>query len=149
MQILIRFSLWFVLSCFIAVSLTFAQGVDAPAGAEVPPFEWWTYIIPLLTPLLVLGVKKLAPNIPNAWLPVIATMSGVVLDFLHGLATTATSHVGLGVVLGLASIGVRELLDQLKQAAAGEGGTPAKSAIYESAVDSKGRKAVETAIAKA
>lgn len=73
-----------------------------------------TYATPVIVPLVIAGFKLLKPNIPTWLLPVLAGPLGVLLDFIN---TYATSHPGnflVALALGLAGIGVREVVDQLK-----------------------------------
>lgn len=101
--------------------------IDAPAAApsdataittpEASTLSWQQAIIPLLTPILVAGIKKVLPKIPSVWIPVIAATLGAVGSVIDHFATGATLNMWLGVGLGLAGVGVREATKQLKQAA--------------------------------
>jgi len=67
-------------------------------------------LIPILVPLEIAAVKKLAPMLPSWLLPILAPILG---GFQAGI--TGISSVGAGAVLGLAGVGVREAVDQGKR----------------------------------
>lgn len=83
-------------------------------------------LVPILTPLLIAGLKWLVPRLPGYTIPVICTALGTLLSYIAQWAITNTDNVGLAVALGLASIGVREVLDQLKKVVVTPPGAPAK-----------------------
>lgn len=78
-----------------------------------------TLLIPLLVPLLVRWVRAAVPALPKPIVPILAPVLGAVLAGL-GDATGATA-IGAagGAGLGLAAIGVREVVDQGVKAARG------------------------------
>ncbi len=84
-----------------ASSLTLVQGLTA-----------------LVVPVIVYAVRKVAPALPKLWLPVIAASLGALAEAISAFAGGHTTNVLLGVVLGLAGVGVREATKQLKAAAA-------------------------------
>lgn len=66
-------------------------------------------------PLLIAAFKKLLPKIPVYLLPIIAPILGALGDFaLSALAGVPSGGLG-GALAGLAGVGVREIVDQLKQ----------------------------------
>jgi hypothetical protein len=74
-------------------------------------------IITAVTPVIIAAVKRFVPNIPKAWIPILAPIVGMSLEIsLHFAAGTGIS-VWLGALLGGAGVGLRELYDQLKKAA--------------------------------
>lgn len=73
-----------------------------------------TFATPIVVPLVIAGMKLLKPNIPTWLLPVIAGPLGALLDYINHLATGNDLNLSLAVVLGLAGVGVREVIDQVK-----------------------------------
>lgn len=72
--------------------------------------------IPVLVPVLVALVKALLPRIPKVWLPIIATLLGALLDIGNQLVASGTlGNPVVGAGLGLAGIGVREVIDQIRK----------------------------------
>lgn len=69
---------------------------------------------PVLVPLLLAGIKALKPNIPTWLLPILAAILGGVGVTLAGMALHFQTNTVAAVLLGLAGVGVREVVDQLK-----------------------------------
>lgn len=76
-----------------------------------------TIVTPIAVPLLIAGVKYIAPKIPTWLLPILAPILGAVLTIITNYTAGATGNVLVAAVLGLAGVGVREIIDQLKPAA--------------------------------
>lgn len=74
------------------------------------------YITPVLVPMLVAGIKWLTPKIPTWSLPLIAGSLGGLTGLISNIASHNTGNLWLSVALGLAGVGVREVVDQLKPA---------------------------------
>jgi hypothetical protein len=72
---------------------------------------------PIISSLVVTGVKQLAPKIPPWLLPAVSALAGALTDVLNSYATSAPADPSHGFVLGLAGVGLRELIDQTKRAA--------------------------------
>lgn len=73
-----------------------------------------TILTPVVIPLLVRVLKSSAAR--RKWiLPVSATVLGVALDVLNGLATGNSVGPIWGAALGAASVGLREIVDQLRK----------------------------------
>lgn len=73
-------------------------------------------ITPILAPIIVTLVKLVLSKLPKWLLPILAALSGVGIDFAYGLATTTyQSNVFIGALLGLAGVGLREVVDQLNK----------------------------------
>ena len=73
-----------------------------------------------VTPVLLAGAKYLADHlgktVPVNYLPVIAGAVGAALDLLVGVQTIPGLPAPIaGAVLGLAGVGLRELVDQLRR----------------------------------
>lgn len=81
--------------------------------------DWQTALTPLLVvlvPLLLSQGKKLLGG--KTWLiPLIAPALGVALNFVSALATQSQVGSSNAAVLGLAGVGLREIIDQLRQTA--------------------------------
>lgn len=77
-----------------------------------------TYATPVIAPLIVALVKKIKPNIPTFVLPIICTVGGALVTWLASIALHNPNNILLGAALGLAGVGVREIIDQLKPDAA-------------------------------
>ncbi len=69
---------------------------------------------PVIVPLIIAGVKKILPSIPTWLLPVITPFLGASVDVINHFATGASTNLVLSALLGLAGVGVREVVDQLK-----------------------------------
>ncbi len=84
----------------------------------------WTLLIPqllpILTPLFIAGLKKAVGHIPTFWLPVIAPILAGLLDAANGYFTGASLGWWQSALLGLAGVGVREIIDQSKQLVGGK-----------------------------
>lgn len=114
---------------FPSTSLTLAQitvpAVPDPAPGAAPTalgvsanniVSWLT---PILVPILLLGVKKILPNIPGWVIPILAPLLGVLTDVVNSMATGHQSNLLLSALLGLAGVGLREVKDQIKPAVNG------------------------------
>lgn len=78
----------------------------------------WQAMIPVLVPILLyllkLGIKVLQDK--AAWLlPILAPIAGGLLDASIAWSTGGTPNPVLGAILGSAGVGIREVVDQLKQ----------------------------------
>ena len=81
--------------------------------------DWATLSTPViiaLVPILVMLIKKLIPDRLTWLIPLIATALGPVLDFLQSTFTTVAPTSARAIGLGLAGIGIRELIDQIRKA---------------------------------
>jgi len=90
-----------------------ATTTDIATATALP---WQLALIPILTPIIIAGVKLLAPKIPSALIPILAPILGAALDIIGSLSTGAATNIWLAAGLGLAGVGVREIVDQLKTA---------------------------------
>ena len=80
--------------------------------------DWQTLATPIIlavVPILVLFIKKVIPETMSWIYPIIATALGAVLDTLQQYATSQPLTPGKGALLGLAAVGVREVVDQLRK----------------------------------
>ena len=77
--------------------------------------QYLTMIIPLVVPLLITGLKKFLPNVPGWALPILAPGLGALADWILQLSGVQTGGTIKGMLLGSAGVGLRELVDQVKQ----------------------------------
>jgi hypothetical protein len=77
-----------------------------------------TPIVLVVVPLLVAALKRAIPPGHAYLIPILATMLGAALDTLGQLVTANAITPGLGTAVGLASVGLREIVDQLRKASA-------------------------------
>jgi len=102
----------FTITAFAAAAIA-----PAPAAAMFDTLPWQLSLIPLLTPLIIAGVKILIPKIPANIIPILAPILGLILAIINNLATPETINPWLGATAGLAGVGIREILDQFKKLA--------------------------------
>lgn len=77
---------------------------------------WIGPLIVTLVPVLVAGIKKLVG--PATWLlPLLAGLLGVLADLAAAYVMHRPVSPAWGLALGMAGVGLREAVDQLKQAA--------------------------------
>ena len=76
-------------------------------------------LIPLIVPILVALGKRLLPFVPKWALPTLATGLGTLIDYLGSLVTGGTASPLLATIAGAAGVGLREIVDQVKQKAIG------------------------------
>lgn len=73
-----------------------------------------TFATPILVPLVIAGFKLIKPNIPTWLLPVLAGPLGALLEYINHLVMGGNMNIAVAVLLGLAGVGVREVVDQIK-----------------------------------
>lgn len=73
-----------------------------------------TFATPIIVPIVIAGIKYLKPKIPTWLLPVLAGPLGALVEYINHLATGSSTSMVVAVLLGLAGVGVREVVDQLK-----------------------------------
>lgn len=69
---------------------------------------------PILTPIVIALVKSITDHVPAKWLPCVSMLIGALADGLVALTTGHQFAPGQGALLGLAGVGIREAIDQLK-----------------------------------
>ena len=79
----------------------------------------WTLLIPVLVPILIAGAKMGLGFLPGWILPILAPILGGALDAGIAWATGHAANPVAGAILGSAGVGLRELVDQVKQKATG------------------------------
>ena len=81
--------------------------------------DWLTLLTPLivaLVPILVILFKQVIPARYAVFYPLIATALGPVLDYLSTYLTGLPASPGIGVLMGMAGVALRELVDQIRKA---------------------------------
>lgn len=94
------------------------QAVAAETAASL---TWQQSLIVVFTPIIIAGLKKIVPEIPKVWLPILAAVLGGLGGWVTSLATGADLNVWLGLGLGLAGVGLREATKQIGAATAATG----------------------------
>lgn len=69
---------------------------------------------PILVPLIIALFKKVSPKIPTWALPALAPILGALVGVISNYALAANGNLVVAAALGLAGVGVREIIDQLK-----------------------------------
>jgi hypothetical protein len=100
-----------------ATMLTALTGLCADTLSEAPAVKAskWIVLIPVLVPMLIAVVKGLVPNVPVWLLPILAPILGAGADILLHFSTGGQSDPSVGAALGMAGVGVREIVDQLNK----------------------------------
>lgn len=88
-------------------------------GVNAEPFQWNYLIITVIVPLAIALMKLVVPKVPKTWLPIIAPLLGAAIEILT--SGVFGQNAFWAAVSGSAGVGLREIYDQLKKAAAGEG----------------------------
>ena len=113
------------------VSMAFAQDAAATAAATaaapsamagITSANIVTWLTPVLVPLVLAGLKLVAPKLPTWVIPIAAPVLGMLIDFVNSLATSHASNLLVAAALGLAGVGLREVKENLSPA--GNGGWP-------------------------
>ena len=76
----------------------------------------WSPVIAVATPAVVAGVRRLLPRLPKWTLPILAAVAGVAGQLVAAIATGAEISPISGALLGLAGVGLREVVDQALKA---------------------------------
>ena len=98
------------------VTFAFAQDAAPAVSAGLTADNIVQWVTPLLVPLVLAAVKKFAPSLPSWVIPLAAPVLGVLIDLVSSLATTHSSNLLQGAVLGLLGVGLREMKEALKPA---------------------------------
>lgn len=72
------------------------------------------FVQAVIVPMLLAGLKSLAPRVPRPWIPVLAPLLGALLDIGTYFAT-GISNPAIAALAGSAGVGIRELVDQLRK----------------------------------
>jgi hypothetical protein len=80
-------------------------------------------LTPIFGPIMVAGMKLLAPKLPGWTLPIICTIVGAAGNIIaHYVATIPQDQTMVAILLALAGVGVREIKDQLTPETKPKGG---------------------------
>jgi hypothetical protein len=103
----------FTLGAFAQLTDGGGKTVDAvPAPSLVP---YILTAIPVIVPLLIAWLKLLAPKIPSHYLPIVAPLLGALAAYISSKALGSNINPLVGAALGSTGVGLREIVDQLKQ----------------------------------
>lgn len=100
-----------------ALLAAFCVPVLAAASTAVAEGSWlspllevldWHALIAVAVPVVLAGLKKLVDRLPPRWLPLLATLLGMVADALVSLSTGGEVNVLAGAAAGLLGVGLRE-----------------------------------------
>ncbi len=75
-------------------------------------------IIPLLVPLLIMGLKLVWEKIPKWTIPLLVPILGGAADAVIAYVAGGTPNPIVGAILGSVGMNLREFIDQLKKASA-------------------------------
>jgi hypothetical protein len=108
-----------ILMCWGATNVAALPDGTGVGALPLPTgFSGWEMMIPLLVPVVLAGVKGYWTNVPPWVLPWAAPVVGLLADYLLNLSgLTAQANPMLGLFLGKAGTGLREIVDQTKQRA--------------------------------
>jgi len=114
----------FVMSIVMLPVMLMAQ--DGPAAPDAMDNEgMWQYIIAIVTPFIVGGIKMIAPKIPKVLLPVSTPFVGLAVGFaLNALAGANLDALTMAKMGGLAVL-IRETWSQTLKSIPPSGSAPA------------------------
>lgn len=117
--------LWLALVVSLFVCVCFAPAQDS-AVSTTPPgsVDLVSALIPVIVPLVIAGIKLGLPRLPVWTLPFIAPLLGALVGLVATLTTTHSQNPWISAVLGLAGVGLREAVDQVKQQVKPPAGDP-------------------------
>lgn len=119
---------------FLMLGMVGLMGADVPVppvdGQPAEALNWLNLIISGLTPMVVLGIRKLVPKIPKLVLPLAVPLIGMGIDWVLRMASVETSGPIWGLVYGAvgtwfyeAQKGVRVAIAEKELAPAGPDGS--------------------------
>lgn len=112
---------WFIglvlLTALLTITALAATNTIALPGATdaVPTVELGKLLIAVIVPLIVAGAKGIFPHIPGAFIPPLAIALGALADYVGSLLGAWQGNVIVGLALGAAGIGVRQVSHEWKQ----------------------------------
>lgn len=123
MKSYIKFLLVYLFAA-VFVTLAHAQATGTPVTASFTANDVVALLTPVVVPLIIAGMKLLMPKIPSWILPLIAPVLGVLINIIDQAVTSHAGNIWLAAALGLAGVGVREVVDQTKQTVTAPPATP-------------------------
>ena len=104
---------------FISLVLPWVAFAAAGAASPVPDTgtaTWVGGVLVFVVPMLIaLGKSVFGLDKVSRFLPVIAMVLAVVLDLIQSLLTNVSMGPQLAAALGLAGVGAREVIDQIRK----------------------------------
>lgn len=76
--------------------------------------EMLMQLLPLASSFVLMGIKWIAPKTPKGWIPFLAPVVGAGLTIIGNLGGMEQNPI-VGAGMGLASVGMREMLDQWRK----------------------------------
>ena len=76
-----------------------------------------TPVIVVVVPAIIMLLKKLIPEKWAPFYPLIASSLGPALDYLSTYVTGLAANPGQGLLMGMAGVALREVVDQVKKVA--------------------------------
>ena len=119
--LVLLFSIFVVLPCSFAAEATTNAVPTTGTTATQVSFPW-VAILTAIIPLIISLLKAALPLVNTRWLPLVSAIIGLLAELLLNFAGFSLPVPGLGSVLGLAGVGLREVCDQLRKI-----GTPPKT----------------------
>lgn len=105
--------LLFLAGLFTISALAATNGVPLPGATDaVPTVELGKLLIAVIVPLIVAGAKALLPSIPGTMIPPLAIALGALADYVGSLLGVWQGNLIVGLALGAAGIGIREVATQ-------------------------------------
>lgn len=90
-------------------------GSTAPPSGSVDAMGLLLIVIPLGVPIIVAIGKFFIPKLPSWTLPIIAPSLGILIDYITARVTAGTFSPVTAALLGSAGVGIREIVDQMRQ----------------------------------
>lgn len=103
---------------FLSVVGLLAQTNDPPVPIDGVPADllgWVNMVIVALTPIIIAGLKWLAPKLPKIVLPFAAPIAGLLLEWLSTFVTGHDAQPVVGLIAGAIGLWLREGVDQVKK----------------------------------
>lgn len=115
--------LFLILCTFARAADTTAAPLDPAAMPDTTAGKIVAIATTFLVPILIAGVKRIAPSIPSWGLPLLAPVLGFLIGVINNAVAAHSSNLWLAAGLGLLGVAVREVKDTLMPAP--NGGWPA------------------------
>lgn len=108
-------SLLFIFGLLACAFSVFSQtnAVTAPVVQAAGGTVVLLTVIPLLVPILIALSKLAIPKVPSWTLPIVAPALGALIDYI-GSFGGSPAHPIAAALLGSAGVGLREIVDQVK-----------------------------------
>jgi hypothetical protein len=107
---------FFLFAMFVVAFTAVAQEVPAAGIEEMSKGQMWDYVIALVAPVVVAGVKWLVPKVPKVALPMITPFVGIGLGFALNAVADANLDAITMAKAGAMAVFVRETVNQTLKA---------------------------------